>query len=714
MTSAHVRNRFSPHDGFEGKGTGESWPSSTAEDALKTQDMRNSISALLSLPGASGNPAKAVVSPGSSGMYPQQEAGATRWRQQNLEEASLSCALPAEVRHTDVVEQQPCNVDSVRAEFTRLLEDERETRSEAVREVRAICAALTLSFEGRVQELTRAVYQDVEPESQAHGMQQVQASGSAIYQQAESLVSAIRRRLGDRCWDQLTALRIDIARLDADMARQRALQRECVAPSLTHSSTRCLHEMAEEQKQMPEMSGLECSNDLASQLRTELAMHFGALETGLRASIADLESHCWQTVELRIGALGRDLCRELDTRLEGLETLMPMRVSVIENAVRATEAGLAGLKVDVKRRVRELQQCAAARNWQQSPRQDATDHRTSVHAAEGPLRTSERPELAVPEIDLSRARHAHDGIAEWVTSKGPESFNISSEVTLATDVNLGMIEHIANHAALDADASRSCLSQLPLVDSDRVRFGHFSQHPASIDQLQGTLVGRVSSDMGLQTSSGLHGSYSIPGGLPLSPHPATRGKSFSAVIVPPSSPSRQRLVQNSTQSPGMGGGQDSSQLPLQPRVLRQSSAYSGSPAYNGPVRIRSDTSPRSTMPQVRVMVRSPSHTLQAASHGNRETPAVLSGTPPVHQGRLSSCAQLGGALLPGQGSPQLVASRCASRTPQNQQTLHAASTVAARSPTLANCVQGDSAAPISPMAMRTGSRSAVHLGFGRA
>jgi len=701
-----------------------------AEDALKAQEIRNITHSLLRLPGSSGTSATTMttawMSPGSSGRYLHREG---------------SCMSPRRLQSRE----EPCDVESVRAEFARLLEDERETRSEAVREVLAICAALTLSFEGRVQELTRAVYQDIECENMMVGTQLMQASasakasGSEIYQQAENLVSTIRRRLGDRCWDQLTALRIDVARLDGELAKERTFRCERAAPVPFHASTRFLQEMAEDQQQMPEHSGMECSTDLASKLQTELTMRFDALETDLRARIAgctaNLESTCRQAVEIRLGALGRDLCRELDTRLEGLETALPVRVGAIEKQARCTEAGLASFEVDVRRRMHELQQTATLQYRRRSPRNDAIDHLSNAQFANDAAHRTERSELAVPELDLGRCKHVQDRIVEWETSMHPKSF--SAEVNQALDAVSSLIQQPV--ATIMGSSTSSALA-----DSDHGRTVHSLQPLVTcIDHLQGSQVGGVSHEWGhLQSSSGLHGSPSIPRGFPVSPPCATRGHSYQATAtVPPLSPSRHWFGPSSTtpaprerpssptRSPAMGGARvvtplhgvshildqsrDSSQMLVQPWVQRLSSAsaYTGGSTYSGPFRMRSDVSPRSTMPQLRVLVRSPSHSLQASSHSNLQTPAMPSGPPPVHQSRRSGSAQIGAGPFAGHGSPQLVASRCASRTPQTRQTFHAATSVAARAPTMVNGVPGDSTAPISPVAMRTGSRSTVRLGF---
>jgi len=336
---------------------------------------------------------------------------------------------------------------------------------------------------------------------------------------------------------------------------------------------------------------------------------------------------------------------------------------------------------------------------------------------------------------------------DWESSMHPQSFNISSEVHPAPDADQIVIEHVPNHMALDSsDPNRNGLVQqhLALDSSDPSRNGLVQQHLATcVDHLQGTLGGGVSGDWSaLHSSIGLQGSSSIPRGLPVSPPTNSRGQSYSTAgaTVPPLSPSRQWTIGHTAtspaplerpsspvRSPALGGTRvitplqgvshildqsvDSSQLLVQPWVQRLTSAYNGSSAY-GPFRMRSDASPRNTMPpQMRVMVRSPSHALQASSHSNLPTPAMPSGPSAVQGRQQGSAAQLGAGPFPGHGSPQLVASRCASRTPQTRQTFHATPAVASRAPTMVNCLSGDSAAPTSPMAMRTGSRSAVRLGF---
>jgi len=280
-------------------------------------------------------------------------------------------------------------VDSVREELTRMLEEEREERSDAVREVRAICAALTLSFEGRVQELLRALQMDqgILP------VQPLEQTGSEVYQQAEQLVIAIRQSLGDRFREQLATLREDVGRLDSEIAKERLtrsdhltaqlrliealpykdliakVETERVERSSEVAELRLELERVARGVSQPVSSGSplhagfnavgtqssvgQAGADLASQLRADLMTRLDALDADLRSNIAartaDVEVASKEALEAQVGALGKDIARELDARLESLEAVLPERVWAMERALRDMEAEITCLLRDMHR-----------------------------------------------------------------------------------------------------------------------------------------------------------------------------------------------------------------------------------------------------------------------------------------------------------------------------------------------------------------------------
>eukprot|EP00419_Tripos_fusus_P044572 CAMPEP_0172827928 /NCGR_PEP_ID=MMETSP1075-20121228/20474_1 /TAXON_ID=2916 /ORGANISM="Ceratium fusus, Strain PA161109" /LENGTH=654 /DNA_ID=CAMNT_0013669843 /DNA_START=27 /DNA_END=1987 /DNA_ORIENTATION=- len=291
-------------------------------------------------------------------------------------------------------------VDSVREDFTRMLEEEREERSDAVREVRAICAALTLSFEGRVQELLRALQMDqVQQGTVPVQLPPPEQPSSEVYQQAEQLVIAIRHSLGDRFREQLATLREEVGRLDSELAKERIVRSDHLTAQLRliealpykdllqkveSERQERTYEIAELRSELACVRGTSqpgssgplsptgvvgtlglgvvgtpanvgsTGADLASQLRADLMCRLDALDADLRSSIAarttEVEVASREVLETQVGALGKEIARELDTRLESLEAVLPERVWAMERALRDMEAEITCLLRDMHRR----------------------------------------------------------------------------------------------------------------------------------------------------------------------------------------------------------------------------------------------------------------------------------------------------------------------------------------------------------------------------
>jgi hypothetical protein len=82
----------------------------------------------------------------------------------------------------------------------------------------------------------------------------------------------------------------------------------------------------------------------AAHVGREFTARLESLDAELRktiaASTASVEAVCREAMELRVGTMGKDINREINSRLEGLEAVLPERVWGLERALRDMEADI--------------------------------------------------------------------------------------------------------------------------------------------------------------------------------------------------------------------------------------------------------------------------------------------------------------------------------------------------------------------------------------
>jgi len=598
-------------------------------------------------------------------------------------------------------------LDTLREEVARLIEDEREIRSDGLREVRAICAALTLSFEGRVQELIRCMQQEQIPASSGNPTF-AESFGAEVFHHAEQLVSVIKQNLGDRCWEQINALREDMARLDGELAQERMVRSDHMTAQLRLIESLPYKDIAhkldiERAERTSDVSELRshlthavcgganvistsvspwtqqtspagcvgtvdtppvlhtqrAGSDAAAQVGRELAARLESLDADLRktiaASTATVEAVCREAFEQRVDNIGKDLNRELDSRLEGLESVLPERVWAMERALRDMEADILCLLRDSHRSAVPSQEVPAGSERHPTPSKEYTAPADGSSSQQQTVRTQRDLKSRISGIicDVQAALQTLPGkpAGEPVAGQMPSGVPTSEEQ--------GSVSRRTSTAAMCASPGYSVglhkTVSVPTVSSLQLAPAR-SNSPVPMHT-----VTRLASPFSPARRHGGSSSCAASFELPVSPV-GHHGQS------PMQAWHQQLSLDGQQDCPVLSGDMGEPHTPMQ----RQGSTTRGTVRMGQPR--RSEASPRRLVPPTRVLVQCPSSQVGPASTGTASaaTPAApgpwAAHSAPHPPSRVSTPRVPGRASMLQAGGT-LMASRCSSRTPQLRQCL---------------------------------------------